>query len=78
MKPTRVISRRNHSALARHTNCAPFGCVGDLILRIEQSFRPEYECMVVERCSACGRRVMAWGVLSEPAPVNNDADDDGA
>ena len=57
------------SEVSQHTTCAPFACVGRLALRIENAVRPEFECMVVERCMACGRRVMAWGVLPEPAKV---------
>jgi hypothetical protein len=57
---------------SRHTTCAPFACVGILALQIEQSFRPDYEAMVTERCRACGRRLHAWGVVPEPAPVHDD------
>ena len=53
----------------------PFVCKGELVLRIEQSLWPRYECMIVYRCTECGRAVDAHGVLFE-RPVG--IEDDGA
>jgi hypothetical protein len=47
-----------------------------LKLLVTKSPIPQYEELVIERCPQHIRD--GRGVLPEPQPVNNDADDDGA
>ena len=78
MKPHRVIRHRKQSQPARHTNAAPFGCVGKRRMSIEPNplRSPEGASLIVERCDACGRILDVRGVLPAPELVN-DADDAG-
>lgn len=80
MKPRRVVKRRKQSKPARHTNAAPFACVGEVKLSVEPNplnAVPGHE-LVVERCGGCGKILDVRTVRPEPELVNNDDQDDCA
>lgn len=58
--------------LARHWTPAPFACDSPLVMRVESSHRREWESLVVERCSYCGRVVSVVPVLYDTVDVEED------
>lgn len=76
----RMVKHRKQSKPARHTNAAPFSCLGYRRLSIEPNpmRSPDGAALVVERCDSCGRIIEVRGVLPAPELVNNDDEDDCA